>query len=94
MYVLCAWLAGEEEEEEGKNLYGNLNAPIQSQRPRRATERRLDDDGPRDSLSLHSFLFFFSPWSGRIDRPLSLSLFYSIDVRIFYSEPWPIVVFV
>ncbi len=53
MYVLC--VAGEEEEE--KNLYGNLNAPIQSQRPRRATERRLDDDGPRDSLvTFFSFL--------------------------------------
>jgi hypothetical protein len=56
MCCVAGWLAGEEEEE-GKNLYGNLNAPIQSQRPRRATERRLDDDGPRDSLSLHSFLF-------------------------------------
>lgn len=55
-YVCAVWLAGKEEEE-GKNLYGNLNAPIPSQRPRRATERRLDDDGPRDSLSLHSFLF-------------------------------------
>lgn len=72
-----------------KNLYGNLNAPIQSQRPRRATAAARRRDFSR-------FFSYYSPFGyvdtlGWIDRPLSL---YSLHTRVAYccirltAEEW------
>lgn len=93
-YVCAVWLAGwlAKKKKKGKICMEiwmrryRANAPAE----RRSGGWTMTVQG----ILSRYILFFFSPWSGRIDRPLSLSKFYSIDVRIFYSEPWPIVVFV
>lgn len=88
-YVCAVWLEREREKicmEIWMRRY-RANAPA---------ERRSDGGGwtmtVQGILSLHSS---FSPrWDGLTGPFLSLSLSFSLDARIFYSEPWPIVVFV